>query len=131
MVKKRLEPMGMENVHLVHGNGRICLEDMIDDKTLERVFIFHPDPWFKKRHQKRRVVNREFLDLLRRKMTSDGKIYVSTDVEELWLAMTEEFDSAGYRMAEQDPFWQNDYAGQWQRISDDSGRVSHQAIFGL
>ena len=55
------------NLLALWGTGEICLEDVIPNQSLSRVFIFHPDPWFKKRHFKRRVVSEGLLNLLRKR----------------------------------------------------------------
>ena len=74
VLNERLEKLGFENTCILHTRGEICLEDCLEDQSLERVFVFHPDPWFKKKHHKRRVVNPSFLDLVAKKMVPGGLI---------------------------------------------------------
>lgn len=52
---------------------------MLPDHSTSIFFIFFPDPWPKKRHHKRRLVNPEFLDLLHRKLEAEGIIHFATD----------------------------------------------------
>ena len=87
VLHERLEKLGLENTCILHTRGEICLEDSLEDQSLERVFVFHPDPWFKKKHHKRRVVNPSFLDLVAKKMVPGGRLYLSTDVTLLWEEM--------------------------------------------
>jgi len=56
------------------------------------VSIFHPDPWMKKRHIKRRLVNDEFVEGMARHLPNGTPVYVQTDVEELFAYMVEVFE---------------------------------------
>ena len=105
MVQLFNEKHNVANLHAVWGTGQICLEDMIKDHSLERVFIFHPDPWFKKRHHKRRVLNQDLLENLKKKLIDNGTIYISTDVVELYDDMLSVCRDYGMSFIEDDPFW--------------------------
>ncbi|MFB3059477.1 MAG: tRNA (guanosine(46)-N(7))-methyltransferase TrmB, partial [Gammaproteobacteria bacterium] len=48
-------------------------------QSLDRVFLFFPDPWHKKRHNKRRIVNRRFRDLLARLLKPGACLHIATD----------------------------------------------------
>lgn len=66
-------------------NIRIYTDDARDlvaalpDNSLERVFILYPDPWLKKRHNKRRIISMEFLDSLARVMKVGAELRLATD----------------------------------------------------
>jgi len=55
------------------------LEHVIPDAALQGVYLFFPDPWHKKRHHKRRIVQPEFLELLARKIRPGGLFHAATD----------------------------------------------------
>lgn len=55
----------------------------IDDKSIKKIFYLFPDPWLKKRHNKRRAFSCFLLDELARVLTDDGKLYLMTDVPEV------------------------------------------------
>jgi len=76
-VKKR----GLDNVRVSLDDAVQVLEQRIPDESLHRVQIFFPDPWHKKRHHKRRLIQPEFVDVLVRKLRSGGQIHVATDWE--------------------------------------------------
>jgi tRNA (guanine-N7-)-methyltransferase len=61
---------------------------MIAPATLDRIPLFFPDPWHKKRHHKRRIVNRMFRDLVYRGLKPGGVIHVATDWRDYaeWIA---------------------------------------------
>ena len=60
----------------------------VADASLDEIRIYFPDPWHKKRHHKRRLVNPEFAALLVRKLAADGRLHLATDwqdyAEQMW-----------------------------------------------
>jgi tRNA (guanine-N7-)-methyltransferase len=57
------------------------LRDCIADDSLHRIQIFFPDPWHKKRHHKRRLIQTEFVQILVHKLESGGRLHLATDWE--------------------------------------------------
>ena len=55
------------------------MQNMLPDDVCDRILLFFPDPWPKKRHHKRRLVNARFRDLAFRCLKSDGFIHIATD----------------------------------------------------
>jgi tRNA (guanine-N7-)-methyltransferase len=55
------------------------LEEQIDNQSLERINIYFPDPWPKKRHHKRRLIQKDFLDLCASKLKKNGQLHIATD----------------------------------------------------
>lgn len=80
LARRDLEKAGLTNAHVIAADANLLLPIVIDDGQLTDVFILYPDPWWKKRHHKRRIIQPEFLDLLGRKMRSGGTIWCRTDV---------------------------------------------------
>ncbi len=78
----QLGDRAIENVRIIRFNAVDVLNHMIPDSSVEGFHIFFPDPWQKKRHHKRRLMNPEFLHLLARKIRKGGYIYLVTDWEE-------------------------------------------------
>jgi len=76
-----VEEAGIDNLRVFHEDAVEVLKQCIPDKSLNCVQIFFPDPWHKKRHHKRRIVNPEFLSLLTQKLESGGIIHLATDWE--------------------------------------------------
>lgn len=67
-------------------NLRVCMADAKDvlaqaiaDNSLARVQIFFPDPWHKTRHHKRRLIQAEFVDVIRQKLQPGGILHIATD----------------------------------------------------
>jgi len=122
-LKKELSNTSTDNVHLIHGNGEIVLEDCINDNSLSSLFLFHPDPWFKKRHHKRRVVNNRFIPQLIRKLVQGGSIYISTDVPSLHHYMESLLDQEkSLKKVHDDDFWREKYKTHWSEFSIEDKR---------
>jgi len=78
----KLEEYDCSNVRVCRHDAVEVLRDMIPDRALAGVFLFFPDPWHKKRHHKRRIVQAEFLDLLAKKIRPGGVFHAATDWED-------------------------------------------------
>lgn len=70
-------------------NVRVCNHDVIEvlryqlpPESLDQVYIFFPDPWPKKRHHKRRLIDAVFLRLLKKCLKDGGRIFIATDWED-------------------------------------------------
>jgi tRNA (guanine-N7-)-methyltransferase len=81
-VEERRQALGLANARALFADARELLARAGPDGCLARVFVHFPDPWWKKRHQKRRVLTRELLDDLARLLAPGGELFVQTDVEE-------------------------------------------------
>ena len=76
---RSLDAAGIENVRLVHHDAMEVLGQRIAPASLSRVNLFFPDPWPKKRHHKRRIVQTPFLDLVVRALEPGGLLHMATD----------------------------------------------------
>lgn len=74
-----LEREGLTNVRVVCGDGTDVLRRMIPDESLDGIYLFFPDPWHKKRHHKRRIIQPSFAELARRRLKPRGVIHLATD----------------------------------------------------
>ena len=120
----------IKNCCPVWGAGQICLEDIIPNGSLKRAFIFHPDPWFKKRHHKRRVINDALIDSLESKMAPNGMVYISTDVYELYNdIMSVLLKKQNKQFISGDDFWQTGYKTHWSQFSNKDLRSLFTATF--
>ena len=79
---KLVGEQGLTNLHLIQHDAVEVLKQMIPDRSLAGLHIFFPDPWPKKRHHKRRLIQPELVSLLARKLAADGYIHLATDWEE-------------------------------------------------
>lgn len=69
----------LSNVRLVRDDAMECLRETIPDQSLDGVMVFFPDPWPKKRHNKRRLIQPKFLSLIAKKLKRNGRLFIGTD----------------------------------------------------
>ena len=84
----------LTNLHYTFCNAMLWLDKLLDGVpagTLQMVTIQFPDPWFKKRHAKRRMVTRELVEAVVSRLIEGGRIFVQTDIEFLANEMFELF----------------------------------------
>ena len=72
----------IENIRLIYGDAVEVFEQFITKQSVEKINILFPDPWPKKRHHKRRLINKEFLALLSKSLKNKGIVNISTDWED-------------------------------------------------
>jgi tRNA (guanine-N7-)-methyltransferase len=85
---------GYSNLSYAFCNAMLWLERLIGDLPpgiLKAVTIQFPDPWFKKKHAKRRMVNEEMVEAIAKNLAPDGRVFVQTDIEFLAEEMFELF----------------------------------------
>jgi tRNA (guanine-N7-)-methyltransferase len=81
-VEQRRRKLGLDRVRVMAGDVRSVLPEVRPDAALARVFVNFPDPWWKKRHEKRRLLAEPLLDQIARLLRPGGELFVQTDVEE-------------------------------------------------
>ena len=72
---------GVTNLRIYDHDAVAVLADCIADNSLARMQLFFPDPWHKKRHHKRRIVQADFVQKLRAKLAIGGVFHMATDWE--------------------------------------------------
>ena len=70
---------GLPNIRISNHDVTDVLRFQLPADSLDMVYIFFPDPWPKKRHHKRRLVNAEFLQLLKKCLKANGRMFIATD----------------------------------------------------
>ena len=74
-----IDRRALENLKVYAEDAVEVLEQVIASESLDRIQIYFPDPWHKKRHHKRRLIQREFVSLLSDRLTAGGKLHLATD----------------------------------------------------
>jgi tRNA (guanine-N7-)-methyltransferase len=74
------DELGLKNLHFLFCNINVSLEHLLEPCSLDSVTIQFPDPWFKKRHQKRRVAQPELVQSLALQIRPGGFLFVQSDV---------------------------------------------------
>jgi tRNA (guanine-N7-)-methyltransferase len=78
----RLAKQNSANTVIICGDALAIFRESIPADSLAAVHVYFPDPWWKKRHKKRRVLNEEFLRDVQRTLVPGGRLHFWTDVEE-------------------------------------------------
>jgi tRNA (guanine-N7-)-methyltransferase len=89
-----IEQRGISNIRIIEHDAVQAAEKMIPQCSLDGVHIFFPDPWQKKRHRKRRLVQRPFTETLAACIKNSGYLYMVTDWEDYALHALEELSAA-------------------------------------
>ena len=71
----------LTNLKIIKEDAVEVLNNNIPDDSISHFQLFFPDPWHKKRHHKRRIVQTSFLDLLTKKLKNNGIVHIATDWE--------------------------------------------------
>ena len=92
LVEERRKREGLHHVVAIAGDARQILPRLRPSGALSRVFLHFPDPWWKKKHGKRRVLDDDFLHDVARLLAPGGELFVQTDVEERAIEMRERIE---------------------------------------
>ena len=91
----RIEEFALTNVKLIERDVFEVFHYMIADSALDGVHLYFPDPWPKKRHFKRRIVNQRFIAEVATKLKPGGYLHIATDWVPYAEWITEQFSEAG------------------------------------
>jgi tRNA (guanine-N7-)-methyltransferase len=86
VIRERIRKRMLKNVRLVNHDAFLVLRDMIPDTSLREIHIYFPDPWPRKKEQKRRIIRPEVLQELRRVLVDGGSGIYVTDHKEYFEA---------------------------------------------
>ena len=88
---KRALNANLSNVRFVRADAREFVEFFLPANSVKAFHIYFPDPWPKKRHHKRRLINVEFRSEVERTLSKGGRLWLATDHQEYFEAMMEVF----------------------------------------
>lgn len=116
------------NAVVLHADATLALPLLFADGSLRRLYMLFPDPWWKKRHAKRRLIQPGLLQLFAAKIAPGGLLIIKTDVEPYWQASQEVFEGqVQFRLLTPgDPAWPED-EGRWPHTT----REAHIVEEGL
>lgn len=87
----------LTNVRFINIDA-VNLPEIFPENFFDTIYINFPDPWPKKRHSKRRLTSKGFLDIFRKILTPDGSIHFKTDNRDLFDYSLVSFEENGYRL---------------------------------
>ena len=72
---------------MVHGDAQPIFADLLPNNCIAAVHVYFPDPWWKKRHEKRKVLNERFVRQVERVLVPGGSLHYWTDVHDRFEAL--------------------------------------------
>lgn len=128
----RAEKLGVENLRLLHGDAVVLLTEHVEPGSLHGVRLFFPDPWPKKKHHKRRIVQPALVSMVASRLVPGGTLHLATDWEHYAEHMLE--------VCSAEPLLRNRHDGwaprppwrpmtKFESRAEDEGRVSRDLIF--
>src|SRR5262245_40256988 len=86
---RRLQKRRLANVRILGADARVVLSKYFPDSSAAAIHVYFPDPWWKRRHKKRRIFTAELLKQAARILVPGGQLHAWTDVEEYFGVMTD------------------------------------------
>ncbi len=126
----RIAKRGLTNVRVMHDSAPDVLEAAIAPGTLAAIHLYFPDPWWKKRHQKRKVVTPSFVATCASRLAVGGRIFIATDVPHRF----EEMDAFlratdGLARVDEDPVLFKDLVTNFEEFARREGRAILRAVY--
>ena len=81
-VLAQVEDKGLTNIRVIVKDAIEVLENQICNESIDHAYLFFPDPWHKRKHNKRRLLNNKFTDLIAQKIRNKGHFFLATDWQE-------------------------------------------------
>lgn len=77
----QMKELGLENIRVINADAVEVMTNMVAPESVDGVYLFFPDPWHKKRHHKRRIVQPEFVEMIVQRIKFGGLFHMATDWE--------------------------------------------------
>lgn len=119
-VNKKTEEM--DNCSVIRTNALFFLPNYFKKNSLKKIFVLFPDPHFKKKKQKGRVICKQMMGVFKYLLQEDGELYISTDVKDLFTDMCQVIEESNFfkedKNREDDVLFEMSYRG-----TDEAGRA--------
>jgi len=131
IARDRATKRRLTNLKLVRTDARLFVEELLPDRSVDRVHVYFPDPWPKRRQHKRRLLDPPFLRILATKLRDGGEVHLATDHAEYFRAILLSFETEpGFAAAETpsaDPEGLTNYEVKYRT----EGRPIYRALWTL
>jgi tRNA (guanine-N7-)-methyltransferase len=126
---RQVEEAELTNVRVAEGDAVVLLREMLSPGSVDEVRVYFPDPWPKARHAKRRLVQRDFADLIASRLRPGGLLHVATD----WAPYAEQVRAVlaahpSYAMVAEGPRPQSRPVTRFEQRGLDAGRPSYDLL---
>src|ERR1043166_222168 len=128
VISERVEKRHLTNVRLINHDAFLVIRDMLPDASIREIHIYFPDPWPRKREQKRRIIRPEVLEEFRRVLTEDGSGIYVTDHREYFEAAAPLIESA-FRSERRIPQPEDSPRTNYEAKYSEEGRAIYEIRF--
>ncbi|MCY4537320.1 MAG: tRNA (guanosine(46)-N7)-methyltransferase TrmB [Chloroflexi bacterium] len=130
--ERKISQLGLRNVRPIHATAETALAHLLPPESVAEFHINFPDPWFKKKHRRRRLIKRETVDMLTSRLLAGGTLLLATDILAYAELAHETFaESAGLNNALETP-WARDLPGRFRsKYESKAYREGRRAYFFL
>src|SRR5262245_22242358 len=130
-VATRMAIRGLRHVRVACADARTLIRDRVPAASVQAIHIYFPDPWWKKRHHKRRVFTPEFVSACTHAIKPAGRFYIATDVDDYFALMTE---LCGQQpgltlLPNAGPAHELDYLTNFERKAREQGTPVNRAVY--
>lgn len=128
---RRLKKRTMANARVLGGDARVALEKLVKPRSVAAVHVYFPDPWWKRKHRRRRIFTDEFLELVARVLVPEGELHSWSDVGEYFQTIRDLVDHHADFHEEplpdlKDPEHDMDYLTSYDRKGRRAGSEIHR-----
>ena len=121
---------------MLGGDARVAFDKFIPDSSVSEVHVYFPDPWWKKRHHKRRIFTDVFVERVTKALKNGGELHFWTDVEEYYERVVNLMDHAPQfikREAPEEklPEHDMDFQTSFERKKRKEGWIIHRGLWEL
>ena len=99
LVRERITKRALANARILHADASLVFSRFLRDATVRAVHVYFPDPWWKRRHHKRRLLTRELGGEILRTLEPGGTLWLATDVGHRFEEMLSELASLPFERA--------------------------------
>jgi tRNA (guanine-N7-)-methyltransferase len=138
----RFAKRGIKNIRLVKADAREFLRDHVPEVSFQAIHIYFPDPWWKNRHQKRRLINADMAKQCQRTLRPGGLLSIVTDVADYFALITEILgqhmrlkelppgaDATRFAFNPKEPTHDLDYLTNFERKFRKEGRPIYRSVY--
>ncbi len=124
-VGQKSDKAKISNIISVHGDARYCLPHLFKKESLNEIYILFPDPWFKRRHLKNRLINPERTELFHSLLKKQGKVFFATDNHSYAEWVKTSFTEKDWKFEEGQSLYPTYFETKWKAL----GRNLHYFVF--
>jgi tRNA (guanine-N7-)-methyltransferase len=120
---ERAERRGLTNLLFFKAEAEDIVPHLIPEASIDALHVYFPDPWHKRKHHKRRLLNAGFLKVLHARLVPGGKLELATDNHDYYRAITSAIESLGHGL------WSERIETRNQRIMDPEVQTHFEAKY--